>query len=191
MINPISNTTPTQTIQYAQSLSQTPTKGVTSPDTMSDSVIISNEGRRSLLASKLPSILKEGSIEDAYKEAKENVEKQMQALYQKLGISPETKMDFQVGYDGKIIVEGNDAKSEALENAINANDDLANSIRGMSANASLLKAIEDYEEFAAAYQRNPEKAVARYSHLLDDNHTYNVIFSMQNNQIDKTVMDYS
>lgn len=127
------------------------------------------------------------SIEEAFSNAKSYVEQKLQALYGQLGISSNSKLEISVGADGSIIVNGDSPESESIAEAINADDELSNAIRAMSANASLLKAIEKHEEFAAAYDRDPLAAVERYGWLLEDGHGYNVSFSMQNGHIDTKV----
>jgi hypothetical protein len=96
-------------------------------------------------------------------------------------------MEISVGRDGSILVNGKSPESDNLAEAINANDELSNSIRKMSADASLLEAIKKHKEFAAAYDKNPIAAVERYGYLLEDGHGYNVSFSVQNGHIDTKV----
>jgi hypothetical protein len=93
-------------------------------------------------------------------------------------------MEIRVGRDGKILVNGENPQSDHLAEAVNADDELSNSIRRISANTSLLEAYKNHQEFAEAYEKDPVAAVERYGYLLEDGHGYNVLFSMQNGHID-------
>ncbi len=152
---------------------------------------ISNEAMHLLLTSPFSST---GSTTISVQDIKESlskttayVEKRLHSLYSKYGISPDSKMEISVGSDGSIIVNGESPASESLSEEINADDALSNSIKKMSAEASLLEAIEKHEEFAAAYEKDPKSAVERYGYLLEDGNNYNVSFSIQDGYIDTKV----
>lgn len=127
------------------------------------------------------------SIQDQFNTDTGAVEKKLQGLYKQLGIDHETEMNISVGYDGKILVHGEGAKAKELEEAINADQELSNTIRRASANAALLEAVKKHEEFPQAYDLDPEEAVERYGYLLEDGHNYHVNFSFSNNELGTSV----
>jgi len=161
------------------------------PQPINDKVNISDEGKYSLISSKLHSIGKgsasAGSINDDFRNAISYAEDKIQTIYHDLGISADSQMNISVGYDGHILVNGENPKAEALAEAINADDALANTIRGMSAMASLLEAIKKAQEFRTAYEKDPTAAIERYGYLLEDGHDYHVSFSMNNGHINTKV----
>lgn len=152
---------------------------------------ISDEAKLSLISSLFPSSngnsISIKNIEEALTNATASVEKRLQLLYRRIGISSGSQMKISVARDGSIMVNGKSPESDALSEAINTDDELANTIRGMSANASLLKAFEKYREFAEAYDKDPVVAVKTYGYLFEDEHKYNVSFSVQNGHIDTEV----
>ncbi|MFH1673799.1 MAG: hypothetical protein ABIF87_10315 [Pseudomonadota bacterium] len=191
MINAVTSNIYTAAVSNAQTGMSSPRMNTTSAGGVSaetDTVTISKAGMRSMLLSKfqpfpntLDAMAEELSRDTAF------VENEIQSLYRKIGLSPNTEMKFSVGYDGHILVDGNNAEAEALAKAINEDDELANSIRKIGANASLLDAAKKYQEFAAAYKKDPVAAVDRYGYLLEDGHEYHVTFSVRNGHIDTTV----
>ncbi len=159
--------------------------------TADDKVNISDEAKFSLQSSRLLSSIETtisiGDIEEAFTTASAYVEKRLQSLYRQFGISFDSRMEISVGRDGSILVKGQSPESDALAKAIHADDELANTIRKMSADASLLEAVKKHQEFAAAYQKDPAAAVKAYGFLLEDGHEYRVSFSMANGHIDTKV----
>ncbi|MCB2180821.1 MAG: hypothetical protein KQH63_02210 [Desulfobulbaceae bacterium] len=115
------------------------------------------------------------------------VEGKLQELYRKFDIGPETEMKLSVGYDGTILVSGEGDKAQKLADAINTDDEMANTIRRMSANASLLEAARKHQEFSEAYEKNPQQAVERFGYLLEDGHDYYVNFTYSNGKLDTEV----
>ncbi|MDH5524658.1 MAG: hypothetical protein OEY01_11795 [Desulfobulbaceae bacterium] len=186
--------------QYAQGVSftqaqpfpnnmLTATGSTIGPDTVS----ISNEGKSSLIASRLQSPENGSdsisSIEDDLSNLTSFVENKIQSLYHELGIPSSSRMNVHSGADGTILVDGKSPLSDKLAAAINADDTLSNAIRGVSSMASVLEAIKKHQEFAAAYDQNPVAAVERFGYLLENGHSYQVSLSMQNNHLD-TKVDY-
>ena len=188
MVNGIMSTGYIQSAIFPQqNISQSPAdSSPTSEDkTDTDTINISNKAK--LLSSLFP-YAKNGSIsiediEESLSNTTAAVEKRLQSLYGQLGIQPDFQMEFSVGYDGKILVNGESPESDHLAEAINADAELSNSIRRMSANTSLLAAFKNHQEFASAYEKDPVAAVERYGYLLEDGHGYNVLFSMQDGHI--------
>ena len=188
MVNGIMSTGYIQSAIFPQqNISQSPTdSSPTSEDkTDTDTINISNKAK--LLSSLFP-YAKNGSIsiediEESLSDTTAAVEKRLQSLYGQLGIQPDFQMEFSVGYDGKILVNGESPESDHLAEAINADAELSNSIRRMSADTSLLAAFKNHQEFASAYEKDPVAAVERYGYLLEDGHGYNVLFSMQDGHI--------
>ena len=156
-----------------------------------DTVSISNEARCLLLASPFSSTgsttISAKDIEESLADTKSYVEKQLQALYSDLGIPSNSNLEISFGPDGRILVNGDSPASETLAEAINADDELSNSLRKMSADTSLLEAMKNHEEFASAYEKSPASAIERYGYLLESGHSYHVSFSMQDGHIDTKV----
>ncbi|MEJ2038624.1 MAG: hypothetical protein P8X55_06775 [Desulfosarcinaceae bacterium] len=194
MVNGIMSTGYAQPVIFSkQNISPSPTDSSPSSrgKTGSDTINISSKAK--LLSSLFPNRTNGSvSIEDieaSLSNAASFVEKRMQSLYGQLGIQPDSRIEFSVGYDGNILANGPSPESDHLAQSINADADLSNSIRRMSANASLLAAFKRHQEFAAAYAKDPVAAVERYGYLLEDGHGYNVLFSMQDGHI-RTKVEY-
>lgn len=151
-----------------------------------DTITISDKSR--LLSNLLPSVggttISIEDIETSLANTTVSVEKRLQSLCRQLGIDPDSKIEFSVGHDGKIEINGESPESERLAAAINEDDELSNSIRQMSADASLLEAFKKHQEFTEAYENDPVAAMQRYSDLFEDGHDYDVTFSMQDGHID-------
>lgn len=195
MISPVTTNKYAQVIGFMQPGSETKVSADSPSSPMSsttDAVNISTEGQQASLISARLHYGSNASI--LLKPRKENLhaltsqtENKLQKLYEQLGISENSQMEISVGYDGAILVNGQNPKSEALAEAINDDDELANSIRGMSAMAAVLEAIKNYQEFSEAYEKDPIAAVDRFGYLLEDGHNYHVTFSMLNGHIDTNV----
>lgn len=159
--------------------------------TWEDTVTISGEAKRLSLSGLLPSAgegaVSIGDIKEAFTDAVSSVEKRLQSLCRQTGISSDVQMEISVNCDGSIRVNGKSPESDTLEQAINADDGLANTIRGMSAHASLLDATERHRDFAEAYEQDPAAALDLYGCLFEDGHEYNVSFLMQNGHIETKV----
>ncbi len=157
----------------------------------SDTITISGTGRQAsllgdILASNNGPITLE-SIESSLNNDTSKVEKQLGLLYTKLGISPDNEMDMSVGCDGKITVRGNNSNADKLEDAINSNPELSNTIRRMSANSSFLEAAKKHLEFARRYEQNPGIAIKEFAYLFEEGRHYNVTFTMSNGSISSEV----
>lgn len=194
MINALLPAGYAQILSFAQpNISQSCTGSSSSSEykTNNDRVTISDDAKLSLLSSGFPfsrgNSISIKDIEEALTNATSSVEKRLQSLYRQLGISSDSQMKFSVDYNGKILVSGESPEADKLAEAINADDELANTIRGMSANASLLNAFKKHQEFASAYGKNPAAANQLYGYLLEDGHEYNISFSMKNGHIDTNV----
>ena len=70
--------------------------------------------------------------------------------------------------DGKIVVQGDHPRKTEIENVLNEDQPLADSIRGISAMFDLLRAAEQHEQFSRAYEEDPVSAVNTFSYLFDD-----------------------
>lgn len=157
----------------------------------SDTITISGTGRQAsllgdILASNNGPITLE-SIESSLNNDTSKVEKQLGLLYTKLGISPDNEMDMSVGCDGKITVRGNNSNADKLEDAINSDPELSNTIRRMSANSSFLEAAKKHLEFARRYEQNPGIAIKEFAYLFEEGRHYNVTFTMSNGSISSEV----
>lgn len=194
MITALTSSKYTAAISNAQTAMSPPRINTTSSGSAStekDTVTISKAGIRSMLFGNLQppggGVVTVDSFADELRQDTAFVENKIRSLCREIGISPDTEMKLSVGYDGHILVNGNNAEAEALAKAINEDDELANSIRRMSANASFLEAVKKHQEFAAAYEKDPRAAVDRYGYLLEDGHEYHVTFSVRNGHIDTSV----
>ena len=191
MVNDIMSTGCVQPVIFSQQdISQSPTDSFPTSKEKTDTDTINISNKAKLLSSLFP-YAKSGSvsiedIEESLSNTTSSVEKRLQSLYRQLGIQPDFQIEFSVGHDGKILVNGESPDSDHLAEAINADAELSNSIRRMSANTSLLAAFNNHQEFAAAYEKDPVAAVERYGYLLEDGHGYNVLFSMQDGHINIT-----
>jgi len=182
MISTVTTNKYVQAIGFIQPGSETKISTDSSPSSMSstgtDAVSISNEGQQaSLISTRLLSGLKAPIFLMASKEnllaLTSQTENKLQKLYEQIGISANSQMDISVGSDGAILVNGQSPNYDALAEAIN-DDELANSIRGMSAMAAVLEAGEKHQEFSEAYKKDPIAAVDRFGYLLEDGHDYHV-----------------
>ena len=188
MVNGIMSTGYIQSAIFPrQNISRSPADSVPASGDKTDTDTINISYKAKLLSSLFPSAgngsISIGDIKESLSHTTSSVEKRMQSLYEQLGIRPDFQMEFSVGYDGKILVDGKSPQSDRIAEAINADAELSNSIRRMSADAALLAAAEKHQEFAAAYEKDPVAAVERYGYLLEDGHGYNVLFSMQDGHI--------
>ena len=187
MISNIMSAQSAQAVNFTQTSSRLRSSTPEEKTTVADTVSISTEAKHLLLASPFSSTgsttISVKDIEASLSKETSYVKKRLQSLYSKYGISPDSKMEISVGNDGNIFVNGESPASESLAEEINNDDELSNSIKKMSADASLLDAIEKHDEFAAAYEKDPKSAVERYRYLLEDGHNYNASFSMQNGSI--------
>lgn len=188
MINSIMSVQNTQAVNLTQSSSRLSSSNAEDKKTVTDTVNISGEAKSLLVANPFSSTVSTTidmiDIEESLANTTSYVEKRLQSLYSKYGISPDSKMEFSVGYDGSISVNGESPASELLAEEINADDELSNSIRKMSSDASFLEAFKKHEEFAAAYAKDPKSALERYGNLFEDGHKYHSSFSMQDGKID-------
>lgn len=155
-----------------------------------DRVTISEAGRTvSALTGKITNggTISLASFADQFREDTRLVEEKLQGLYRKLGINSDMEMNLSVGYDGKILANGEGGKVQEFAEAVNADEELANTFRRMSATAALLEAARKHQEFAEAYAQNPQQAVERFGYLLEDGHEYQVNFAYGNGQLDASV----
>jgi len=135
MINGIISSGYAQTVRFTQpNISQLP-QGSSSPfeyKTGTDTVSISDEAKFPLLSSLFPSAgsnsISIRDIEESLSNATSSVEKRLQSLYSKHGISSNSKMEISVGYDGSILINGESPASETLAEEINADDEFGRSL---------------------------------------------------------------
>ncbi|MGV1099325.1 hypothetical protein ACUUL3_07940 [Thiovibrio sp. JS02] len=154
---------------------------------MGDRITISQAGRTvSALIGKTPNggSISLADIEARLREDARLVEEKMKGLYSALGINADTEMQLSVDYDGKILVSGAEDKAQALAEAVNADEELANTFRRMSASAGLLEAAKKHQEFAEAYAQNAQQAVGRYGSLFEGGHDAQVNFAFSHGLLD-------
>lgn len=193
MINNIVQIKNIQMTHFTKALLQIDSSAASNDEPVTDTVHISNNAKQlqALVSKRFPSFNGETisvrDIENSLSNTTSCVEKKLQALYSHHGLSSESKMAISVGQDGTIIVNGDEPASEILGEKINDDKELSNSIRKMSANASILEAIKSHQKFSSAYDKSPISAVERFGYLLEDGHDYHVLFSLDNGQIDTKV----
>ena len=196
MVTSLSSCTPLSYANYPnQTASQSTgtTSGVDVFRSSADTVSISKEGKSASLLDRLwvlngitpnsDGSISIESIQECYENDTAYIEQQIRALYRKLGISSDTGMTIDIGYDGKAVVSGESSEAKALSEAINSDPELLNTMRRASANASMLAAYEEAAEFRAAYDENPYAAVERYAYLLNDNRTQDTTFTMKDGSL--------
>jgi hypothetical protein len=142
MINSIMSAQNAQTVNDVQTSSRLSSSTPEDKKAVTDTVNISNKAKHVLLASPFSctgsNTISVRDIEESFTNTSSYVEKRLQSFYSKHGISPDSKMEISVGYNGSILVNGESPASKSLAEEINADDELSNSIRKMSADASLL-----------------------------------------------------
>ncbi len=187
MINSVMPASYVQSVMFPQQNSSQPlteTYSGSENKPATDIVTISDESRLLSVSGSFPTSIEE--LEQSLANTTAFVEKRLKSLYQQLGIDSGSKMDFSVGYDGKIQVNGESPDAKRLAEAINEDEELSNSIRRMSADAGLLEAFKQAQEFNEAYEKDPVAALQRYGFLFEDGRECNVSFSMQDGAIDIT-----
>jgi hypothetical protein len=145
--------------------------------TQTDSVSISSAG--GCLSSLMTSLHgvepdKSGRIrlEDLRQKFQENnteYGRELTTLLKNAGIDTGAAMEFRVNAQGKVEEVSGHPQKEKIENLINEeHPEQANHIREQSALGSLLNAADKHMEFAKAYAKDPEAAVARYAALFSE-----------------------
>ena len=159
MIDSIMSLGYTQAVNLSPSLSRQSSTIAAEDTTGTDTVNISSEAKHKLSFSPFSS---EGSttislddIEYTLADTTSYVEDRLRSLYSKLGISSSSKMDINVGNDGTIIVNGESPAAESLAEEINADDELSNSIRKISADAALLEAVKETRRICRRLWQKP------------------------------------
>ena len=194
MISPLSSSEYSKAIYSSQSLISQSASDISSPNAgkaQNDTVTISEQGKTASLLNSISnscnSPLTIDSIAQCLKNDTEYVEQQLRSIYSKLGLSSDTEMKMSVGRDGSIIVNGENSKADEIEDAINNDPELANTIRRMSANTSLLEAARRHQEFTNAYENDPDAALEEFAFLFEDGHEYHVSFTLSNGNISSEV----
>lgn len=84
-----------------------------------------------------------------------------------LGIELTEPLAVQVAADGRLVV-GEHPQRDAIEKMLNEDPKLANQLRELSAQFSLLHAADQHLEFLDAYEQDPVAAVKQFAHLFRD-----------------------
>ena len=195
MISPLSSNRYSNAVYSLQSNYSQQTSSVSSSEsgrTGNDTVTISKQGKKASLSGSMSTILEKipsspEELRQCISDDTKCVEDKLRSIYSKLGLSSDDELKISVGRDGKIIVKGDSSKAEEVADAINSDPELSNTIRRMSANTSLLDAIKKHEEFAKAYEADPEQAVKDFSWLFDDNRQSSVTFSLSNGNMSSEI----
>ncbi len=102
-------------------------------------------------------------LEKSSKELNDNIN----TLFLQNGIKTNPAVELTSDHEGKIRVNNDHPQKDKIEKLFEDNPELANDFRGVSALSSMVKASEEYLEFAAAYDRNPQEAITRFGHMFD------------------------
>lgn len=172
---------------YATAM-RTVTPEASLPADITDTVEISEEAQQAYSATKsfTPESLKEIFFEDmgielsgspisseaiasATRKLETSVSERVRRLLDGNGISTEPPVQLYVKQNGHIGVMGDHPDKAKIERLMDENPDLSNRFRQLSAQSSLLRAIEEASEFRKAYEIDQRAAVAKYSYLFDDN----------------------
>ena len=104
----------------------------------------------------------------AYAEAFEKFQERLGGLLEEAGVDRSELARLRSDATGRIFVANDHPDKAAIEQLFEDNPELANQFRGLSGLFSLLEAADEHIEFAAAYEQNPDAAVAEFSHLFAD-----------------------
>lgn len=162
----------------AQSIQQTQKReeetSVQSPQSSGDQVTLSPEA---MIASFFTGMgvdytpgQKSISLEDleaGLKKKTTEFQDRVNTLFLENGISTDPPVELTSDSEGNIRVKGDHPDKEKIEQLFEDNPELANDFRGISGLSSLVKAGKEYVEFAKEYEKDPQAAVAKYSHLFD------------------------
>ena len=169
----------------------TPAPSQTSASPSTDTVTLSDVSRLLSLSSLFPNAqggtVTLQDIRGSIAASTAYAEERLQSFYREAGISSSEEMKITVGSDGRLLVSGRSPECDALEQAVNADDEFSNTIRKMSAETSLLAAFKRHQEFTEAYQRDPAAAVQQFGRLLEDGVGCHVSFSIRDGGIDTEV----
>ena len=140
--------------------------------TQGDQVSISQRGR---LLSALPPLFSEeieadgmitlDEIRQFLQEKSADLADELRTRLSTMGVDISEPLDLDVAADGSIVVKGDHPQKAEIEAMFAADPELSNRVRQVSSTAGFLKAAEEYAEFAAEYDKDPEAAVAKYAHL--------------------------
>jgi len=83
-------------------------------------------------------------------------------LLEGAGIDLAEPVALRIDSNGGILVSGDHPQKEAIEQFFVQQPELANDVRQLSAQLSLIAAAEAHQEFAAAYEEDPVAAVERW-----------------------------
>lgn len=110
------------------------------------------------------------SLEDlqmGQQKAEDRVRLKLDELFAANGIFASPKIELAVDKKGSIRVKGSHPQKKEIEQLLEDNPELENNFRKASALTSLVKACNEYKEFAKEYDKDPYAAVAKYSHFFD------------------------
>jgi hypothetical protein len=129
-----------------------------------DTVEISSEGKAKLSELSLTPDVSSGCIQDQMDYDRKWIENYLE---KKIGIKDGENYSFKIGTDGHVNVSGGE-KADEIEKAFEEDFELHNRLMRFSSHSSMVRAIREHMEFVAAYEQDPEQAVAMYSHLFDN-----------------------
>ncbi len=160
-----------QRVQRTQAEATEETEKTGPTDTASFSQLLSGaatteSGRASLLGQG-----GEIRIEDIRATVKEETAIFRVNLYQRLknaGVDTSQEIQLTTDRSGHVRVRNGHPDAEAIEGIIN-DSELANQFRYISANSSLVHAVDRSEAFRQEYAVDPQGAVARHAYLFNDN----------------------
>lgn len=107
-------------------------------------------------------------IRAAYAGAMERFASKLNDLLNEEGVDRRSDAVLRTDGMGMVRVTNDHPDREKIEAIFQDNPDLANEFRGLSATADFLRAADESSKFQAAYAKDPQAAVARYSYLFDN-----------------------
>ena len=112
-------------------------------------------------------------IEDVrtqFKDRLSTLEGRLRRVFAENGIDTSQPIPLRTGTDGHVFVAGEHPQKAEIEQLFRDDRDLRNHFVGAQAQAEFLRAADEAMAFQAAYRKNPEAALAEFSHLFDDRH---------------------
>lgn len=155
--------------------SQTQAADIASQMPGGDTVSISGQGRAAASGSLMSEALgldRNGDNTISIDEIRQTLQEDTSRLQQEFsawrisqGLGLEPPVELSTDAQGNVTVQGDHPDKAVIEEYFAQNDGMSNLFSSVSANASLYKAVLEYSDFAAAYGKDPEAAVAQYAHL--------------------------
>jgi len=112
----------------------------------------------------------DGFSPEALQEKSTALKEDLDVLFERAGIDTSAEINLTTGYDGSVLVSGDNPDKVKIEKLFADNPELANRFREVSGMASMIRACQEGIEFQKAYAQDPQAAVEQYSYLFNDNY---------------------